>query len=155
VLNVNLKDTLRSNFAELLISLHMDCDPLDTMVIPEMTRVFNLLAKLDDVDQELPNNVEKIQLRPELQTLKDKIKEHLIAQKGHILAYDDKTREFNLLNFQYLRVLESMIKLGFYKLESELIYILEPLINLLDGSLDFYSPEEVNIFEANAANPNY
>ena len=44
VLNENLKDTLRSNFAELLISLHMDCDPLDTMPIPQMTRVFNQLT---------------------------------------------------------------------------------------------------------------
>jgi hypothetical protein len=32
-------------------------------------------------------------------------------------------------------------------MESELIAILDPLINLLDGSLDFYSPEEVKDFE--------
>jgi hypothetical protein len=37
-----------------------------------------------------------------------------------------------------------MIKLGFYRKESELISILDPLINLLDGSLDFYSLEELN-----------
>ena len=69
---------------------------------------------------------------------------HLIEQKGRIYAYEVTK---NLLNFQYLRVLENMIKLGFYKMESELISILDPLINLLDGSLDFYSPEEVKDFE--------
>jgi hypothetical protein len=52
-----------------------------------------------------------------------------------------------------------MIKLGFYKLESELIAIVDPLINLLDGSLDFYSPEEVKDHERqmreNEGNPHF
>lgn len=35
-----------------------------------------------------------------------------------------------------------MIGLGFYNNEDELIRITDPLIALLDGSLDFYSAEE-------------
>jgi hypothetical protein len=40
VLNKDLNDALRSNFAKLLISLHMDCDPLDKMNLPDKTRVY-------------------------------------------------------------------------------------------------------------------
>lgn len=40
-----------------------------------------------------------------------------------------------------------MINLGFYKSEDELLKIMNPLINLLDGSLDFYSKEEVEFYE--------
>jgi hypothetical protein len=35
-----------------------------------------------------------------------------------------------------------MIKLGFYKTEDELFEILDPLIKILDGSLDFYTKDE-------------
>jgi len=48
----------------------------------------------------------------------------------------------NTLNLQYLVILESMIKLGFYKTENELFEILDPLIKILDGSLDFYTKDE-------------
>lgn len=35
-----------------------------------------------------------------------------------------------------------MIALGFYATETELIQIVQPLITLLDGSLDFYEKDE-------------
>jgi len=44
--------------------------------------------------------------------------------------------------FEALNIIETMIELGFYKNETELIEVTDPLITLLDGSLDFYSVEE-------------
>jgi hypothetical protein len=41
-----------------------------------------------------------------------------------------------------LKVIETMITLGFYSNEKELINIMDPLITLLDGSLDFYDDDE-------------
>jgi hypothetical protein len=41
-----------------------------------------------------------------------------------------------------LKVIETMISLGFYSNEKELIQIMDPLITLLDGSLDFYDEDE-------------
>jgi hypothetical protein len=42
----------------------MDCEPLDAQVVPEMTRVFSALHKIDDPEAELKNNWERI--RPTL-----------------------------------------------------------------------------------------
>ena len=55
-------------------------------------------------------------------------------------------RNRNLLDFEYLRILESMIKLGLYKFEKDLICIIDPLIHLLDGSLDLYNKEEIDYY---------
>jgi hypothetical protein len=37
-----------------------------------------------------------------------------------------------------LKIIETMISLGFYSTEEEIISLLQHLIALLDGSLDFY-----------------
>ena len=63
-----LEDSLRANFAKLLISLHMDCDPLDCLTVPQKTRVFADYKPLDNhkivIDEEGPelpaNNTEKV-----------------------------------------------------------------------------------------------
>lgn len=50
--------------------------------------------------------------------------------------------DFNLFMIEALKVIETMITLGFYSNEKELINIMDPLITLLDGSLDFYDDDE-------------
>ena len=50
--------------------------------------------------------------------------------------------DFNLFMIEALKVIETMISLGFYSNEKELIQIMDPLITLLDGSLDFYDEDE-------------
>jgi len=47
-----------------------------------------------------------------------------------------------LFMIEALKVIETMITLGFYSNEKELINIMDPLITLLDGSLDFYDDDE-------------
>ena len=47
VLNPNIPEIMRANFAKLLIHLHLDREPLEKLVVPIMTR------KWDDIDQSL------------------------------------------------------------------------------------------------------
>jgi len=57
---MGLPDILRSNFAQLLISLHMDCDPLETQKVPEMTRVFATLQPITKDSELKQHNTEII-----------------------------------------------------------------------------------------------
>ncbi|MFN9955602.1 MAG: hypothetical protein ACK55I_21095, partial [bacterium] len=41
-----------------------------------------------------------------------------------------------------LKIIQTMIALGFYTSEGEIVNIVRYLITLLDGSLDFYDPYE-------------
>ena len=51
-------------------------------------------------------------------------------------------KEGNLYMLEALRILETMIELGFYKDEKELIDVTSPLILILSGVTDYYSFEE-------------
>jgi len=68
-------------------------------------------------------------------------------------------KDKNLLDLEYLRILESMIKLGLYKLEKDLISLIDPLVSLLDGSLDLYSKEQIDHYkqqmDANRNDPKF
>jgi hypothetical protein len=50
--------------------------------------------------------------------------------------------DFNLFLLESLKIIETMIALGFYTSEEEIVNIVRCLITLLDGSLDFYDPYE-------------
>lgn len=50
--------------------------------------------------------------------------------------------DFNLFLLESLKIIETMIALGFYTSEAEIVSIVRCLITLLDGSLDFYDPYE-------------
>jgi len=45
-------------------------------------------------------------------------------------------------------MVEIMIRLGFYTNQEEMILILNPIINLLDGSNDFTTPDEEDAYKA-------
>lgn len=50
--------------------------------------------------------------------------------------------DFNLFLLEALKIIQTMIALGFYTSEGEIVNIVRYLITLLDGSLDFYDPYE-------------
>jgi len=52
-LNEGLPHSLRARFARLLITLHMDKDPLEALNVPVMTRVWD---DIDNDDFELPKS---------------------------------------------------------------------------------------------------
>ena len=55
-------------------------------------------------------------------------------------------KEVNTLTLEVLTIFENMVILGFYQSEEELLTILNPVINLLDGSNDYSSPQEEDEF---------
>lgn len=70
--------------------------------------------------------------------------------------------QLNNFTIEVIKILDNMIMLGFYENEIEIVEILNPVISLLDGSMDFTSPTEEELFEAqqkknrdNAGKPNY
>ena len=71
--------------------------------------------------------------------LKEFVEGFLIELKGIQKAYEV---EFNEFTFQVLNIIDAMVRLGFYNNEKELKAMADPLITLLDGSLDFFSKEE-------------
>lgn len=48
---------------------------------------------------------------------------------------------------EVLKILDNMIMLGFYENEQAIVDILNPVISLLDGSMDFTSEQEEAEFE--------
>ena len=134
VLNKRIPSEMRANFAKLLIHLHLDKDPLEKLVIPVMTRVW------DDIEagtMDIPCSKENI---PEnLLALKPALNEYILSFNGVLKVYET---EENIFILEALRVIETMIELGFYTSAEELIGVTSPLIHVLNGISDYYSPEE-------------
>ena len=134
VLNEKIPNAMRANFAMLLIQLHLDKDPLEKLVVPIMTR------KWEDVDQEIRDvPVSRAQIPPPLRLLKSDLNALIRSTGGILKSYQT---DFNLLMLEALRVLETMIGLGFFETEQELIEVTNPLILILNGTTDYYSEDE-------------
>ena len=135
VLNVKIPPEMRANFAKLLIHLHLDKDPLEKLVVPVMTRVW------EDVENEqmtIPKSSSEIP--DKLLTLKPALQNFILSFGGIMKSYES---EENLYMLEALRILETMIELGFYQSEKELIDMSGPLISILNGIYDYYAPDEI------------
>lgn len=132
-LNEKMEYALRARFARLLISLHMDKDPLEQLNIPIMTRVWD---EIEGEEIVLPqsNNIPK-----ELLDLKPAFEKIIRNTRGQLRVYEE---DFNLFLLESLNIINTMINLGFYTSEDEIKNIVTHLITLLDGSLDFYDQME-------------
>mmetsp|Transcript_11849 Transcript_11849/g.18262 ORF Transcript_11849/g.18262 Transcript_11849/m.18262 type:complete len:185 (+) Transcript_11849:100-654(+) len=67
-LNTKISYKMRSNFAKMLISLHIDKDPLEKINVPILTRVWQEIVQAKD-QASIPSSREKI--HPKLVKLKD------------------------------------------------------------------------------------
>lgn len=132
VLNANIENSMRANFAKLLINLHIDKDPLEKLVVPIMTRKWN---DIDGGKVGVPESRETIP--QSLMHLKKDLNLLIASTNGVLKAYET---DFNELMLQALRILETMIGLGFYKSEEELIDVTNPIILILNGCTDYYDP---------------
>ena len=125
---------LRASFANLLISLHLDRDPLENLVVPIMTRVW------DEIEQgSLETPTSNAEIHPKLLELKPALNKFILDTKGVLIA---SQVEFNQLVLEILRVIETMIGLGFYNSNEELIEVVAPLIQLINGQFDFHTEDE-------------
>lgn len=128
-LNENIPMAMRARFARLLITLHMDKDPLERLNIPIMTRVW------DEIESEVVELPKSTNIPPKLLALKPAFEKIIRETKGFLRVYQ---ADFNVFLLEALKIIETMISLGFYSSEEEIISLLQHLIALLDGSLDFY-----------------
>ena len=71
--------------------------------------------------------------------LKPAIEQFIRDRQGVCRVYES---DFNNFMIEILKLVETMLDLGFYNNQQEIIQIMDPLITLLDGSLDFYEEEE-------------
>lgn len=60
--------------------------------------------------------------------------------------------DFNTYIVELLGLVEAMVKLGFYNDEEDLIQIVDPLISLLDGSLDIIDQDQMQRKSSNKNN---
>ena len=131
-LNEKVPFELRSYMGKLLLSLHIDKDPLQVQSLPTLTRVWYDICDAKE-------GLRASYIDPSLNKLKDFCVNFFSKMEGVLRSYNF---ELNAFTVEVLEILEKMISLGFYTSEEELIAVLFPLISLLDGSCDFTSMEE-------------
>ena len=133
VLNEKLEKSLRAKFAKLLVSLHMDKDPLEQLNVPVLTRVW------DEIEEERIDLPQRDNVPDSLLDLKAAFESIVRSTQGYCKIYDVN---FNSFLLEVLKIIETMLMLGFYKDEEEMKSMMEPLIYLLDGQLDFVNEDE-------------
>jgi len=134
---------MKSRFTDLLLALHVDKQPLETLRVPALTRIWDVF---EDGDNDMPV---KEKVPEELCVLKDFVKNYLINSKGQQKSYE---RERNGMTLSVLNLAKSLIIFGFYRSENELIEMIDPLITLCDGSHDVTSKEEEDVMKSNNSN---
>jgi len=137
-LSPKVKDKFRSYFGRLLLSLHIDKDPLEAINVPELTRKWAVVQKA-----QVQILSSRIKIKGELAKLKDFAIQFFIDMHGTQRAFEEHK---NMLTMEVLNIVEKMIHLGFYLNEKEILLVSEPIISLLDGSNDFTSKEEEEAF---------
>ena len=139
VLNDDMPPPLRAAFCQLLITLHLDKDPLEKLVVPIMTRVW---AEIEQGSLSTP--VSNAKIHPKLLDLKPALNKFIRRSDGILIA---NQVEQNELMLEILRVIETMIGLGFYNSNEELIEVTKPLIQLLNGQFDLSDENEEAAFK--------
>ena len=138
-LNTNIPYKMRANFAKMLVSLHIDKDPLEQINVPILTRVWQEIALAKTA---IPSS--KVKINPKLLKLKDFCVGYFEAMQGITRSFEN---DQNILTLEILIIIEKMLKLGFYTNEQEILNMSHPIIALLDGSNDFHSREEEEAYK--------
>ena len=121
---------IRSRFVGLIQHLHVDRDPLEPMIVPRLTRVW------DEIDDEAEGRDEddmptKNEIPYLLNELPEFVRDYLLDVRVKQLSYEvDK----NDMTLSVLELTEALILFGFFKTQKELVEVVDPLITLMDGS---------------------
>lgn len=143
-LNENIPFRLRANLAKVLISVHIDKDPLEEITVPVMARVWH---EITNNNIAIPKSIVKINSK--ILRLKDFVVKYFSGMGGVMRAF--KTEE-NIFTYQVLLISEKMVLLGFYNNDIELLELVEHLISMLDGSNDFVDLEDEQAFNLQQQN---
>lgn len=119
---------LRASFAKFLLHLHIDKDPLEQITVPNLARMW---PDIEHNRSQLPRS--RVLISTKLLQLKPFVAKFFGDLGGVQKAFET---DFNTYIVELLGLVEAMVKLGFYNDEDDLIQVVDPLISLLDGSLD-------------------
>ena len=137
-LNEKVEYKVRANLAAILITVHIDKDPLEVVNVPILTRVWQEIAS-----KQISIPKSRAKIPPKILKLKDFVVEFFSAMNGIQRSF---TKDLNLFSYNVLLIVEKMIELGFYANETEILALIDPIILLLDGSNDFHSQEEEHAY---------
>jgi inositol 1,4,5-triphosphate receptor type 1 len=126
--NENVHLLLRASFAKLLLHLHIDKDPLEEITVPNLARMWPDIVY---ARTQLPRS--RVTISNRLMALKPFVAKFYSDLGGVQKAFET---DFNTYIVQLLGLVDAMVRLGFYNDEDDLILVIDPLISLLDGSLD-------------------
>jgi inositol 1,4,5-triphosphate receptor type 1 len=133
--NENVHLLLRASFAKFLLHLHIDKDPLENITVPNLARMW---PDIVNNRTQLPKS--RVAIGPRLMLLKPFVAKFFGDLGGVQKAFET---DFNTYIVELLGLVEAMVKLGFYGDEDDLILVVDPLISLLDGSLDIIDQEQL------------
>jgi len=134
--NENIHLLLRASFTKLLLHLHIDKDPLENITVPNLARVW---PDIVNGQTTLPRS--KVPVPVRLMQLKPFVAKFFSKLGGIQKAFEN---DLNAYIVQLLGIVEAMVRLGFYLDEDDLITVIDPLISLLDGSLDILDIDQLN-----------
>jgi inositol 1,4,5-triphosphate receptor type 1 len=127
-INESVHLLLRASFAKFLLHLHIDKDPLEQITVPNLARMW---PDIVFHRSQLPHS--RVSISIKLLALKPFVARFFGDLGGVQKAFET---DFNTYIVELLGLVEAMVKLGFYNDEDDLILVIDPLISLLDGSLD-------------------
>jgi inositol 1,4,5-triphosphate receptor type 1 len=133
--NENVHLLLRASFAKFLLHLHIDKDPLENVTVPYLARVWPEIVAGSTT---LPRS--KAPINGKLLMLKPFAAKFFGDLGGVQKAFET---DFNTYIVELLSLVDTMVRLGFYTDEDDLIRVVDPLISLLDGSLDIIDIEQM------------
>lgn len=126
---------MRASFAKFLLHLHIDKDPLENITVPFLARVWpEITAGSTSLPRsKAPINAKLLQLKP--------FTAKFFGDLGGVQKAFET--DFNTYIVELLTLVDAMFRLGFYTDEDDLIRVVDPLISLLDGSLDIIDIEQM------------
>lgn len=117
----------------------MAYEPLN---IPNFARVWTDIA---DGKSDFPRCPK---IAPTFQQLKEFVVKYFEGLNGVTRAFKN---DDNILTMSVLLMVENMVRLGFFQNDKEYKAVMIPILSLLDGSNDFMSEEEEQIFQDRVA----
>jgi len=126
---------LRAAFAKFLLHLHIDKDPLEVITVPNLARMWPdiISGRTQLPKSRVPIGIKLMQLKP--------FSAKFFGDLGGVQKAFET--DFNTYIVELLGLVEAMVKLGFYQDEDDLISVVDPLISLLDGSLDIIDMDQL------------
>ena len=128
----SISPKLRAAFCRLMLTLHLDVDPQEEVIVPEYTRLFSeasaTIALPGSADASLRFRELKLFIVGYLREAGGED-----SAKGVMKAWE---HDINVLSLNVLRICRFLMRCGAYTDVSDIQQVVSPLIDVLDGTSD-------------------